>query len=100
MVTQKEALSVFYLMKGRVKKTSTFKQLDTDEYLKRLGARIKKLRIEQGYSNYETFAYEHDISRAQFGRYENGQDLRMSSLLKITNAFGITLQEFFSEGFD
>ena len=39
-------------------------------------------------------------TRAQFGRYEKGQDLRMSSLIKIVNAFNISLKEFFSEGFD
>ena len=74
-------------------------ELDADEQLKKLGARIKSLRIEKGYTSYEYFAYEHGISRAQFGRYEQGQDLRFSSLVKIVNAFGITLQEFFNEGF-
>lgn len=39
-------------------------------------------------------------SRAQFGRYENGEDLRFSSLLKVVNALDISLEEFFSEGFD
>lgn len=49
---------------------------------------------------YKYFAYDHNISRAQFGRYEKGQDLRISSLIKIVNALEITLSEFFSEGFD
>jgi transcriptional regulator with XRE-family HTH domain len=73
---------------------------DTDYQLKKIGARIRQLRKASGYSSSEYFAYEHNISRAQFGRYENGQDLRMSSLIKVVNAFGITLEEFFSEGFD
>ena len=68
--------------------------------LKKLGKRIKELRIEKGYSNYENFAFEHDIPRAQFGRYENGEDLRFSSLIKVIKAFDISLKEFFSEGFD
>ncbi len=71
-----------------------------DKRLLQLGNRIKSLRIAKGYSNYEYFAYEHNISRSQFGRYENGEDLRFSSLLKIVEAFDITLEEFFSEGFD
>ena len=70
------------------------------EYLKKLGNRIKALRIKKGYSNYDFFAYDHHIPRAQWGRYENGQDLRFSSLLKVVNAFDMTLSEFFSEGFD
>ncbi|UCJ06837.1 hypothetical protein KTO58_24745 [Chitinophaga pendula] len=48
---------------------------------------------------YEYFAYEHEILRAQFGRYEQGKDLRFSSLVKVVAAFGMTLEEFFSEGF-
>ena len=70
------------------------------EELNKLGIRIKSLRIKQGYSNYENFAFEKDIPRAQFGRYEKGEDLRYSSLLKVIKAFGLTLEEFFSEGFD
>jgi transcriptional regulator with XRE-family HTH domain len=74
--------------------------LEPGDQLIRLGKRIKKLRIAKGYTSYEYFAYEHDISRAQFGRYEKGQDLRFSTLIKLINAFGMTLPEFFSEGFD
>jgi transcriptional regulator with XRE-family HTH domain len=90
-------------MKGkgkRVIKRPQKPELITDEMLLKLGARIRKLRKEQGFDNYEQFAYEHNISRAQFGRYENGQDIRFSSLIRIVNAFGMTLDEFFSEGFD
>ncbi len=65
-----------------------------------LGKRIKALRIKKGYSNYEYFAYEHNISRSQFGRYENGEDLRFSSLVRVVKAFDMTLEEFFSEGFE
>lgn len=71
-----------------------------DIELQKLGNRIRQLRIEKGYTSYEYFAYEHKISRAQFGRYEKGEDLRYSSLLKVAKALGITLEQFFSEGFD
>lgn len=74
--------------------------LNPDDQLQKLGERIKYLRTKAGYTSYEYFAYEHNISRAQFGRYEQGQDLRFSSLIKVVNAFGISLSEFFSEGFD
>jgi transcriptional regulator with XRE-family HTH domain len=87
-------------MKGKGKKHSTKPALNPDDQLKKLGARIKDLRIKEGYTSYEYFAYEHNISRAQFGRYEQGQDLRFSSLVKVLNAFGMTLPEFFNEGFD
>ena len=65
-----------------------------------LAKRIKELRLKKGYTNYEYFAYENNLPRAQYGRYEKGEDLRFSSLIKIIKAFNITPQEFFSEGFE
>ena len=65
-----------------------------------LAKRIRELRIKQGFSNYEYFAYENEIPRAQYGRYEKGEDLRFTSLIKIIKAFGMTPKEFFSKGFD
>ncbi len=87
-------------MKSKGKKIIPKPILDSDKTLKQLGNRIKELRMKKGYKSYEYFAYDHEISRAQFGRYENGQDLRFSSLLKVINALEISLQEFFSEGFE
>lgn len=71
-----------------------------EKVFKEIGARIKALRIERGYTSYEDFAYEHNISRSQFGKYERGADIRMSSLVKVVAALGVTIAEFFSEGFD
>ena len=87
-------------MKQRGKKINENGELKSEITLKKLGERIKQLRIDKGYTSYEYFAYDHNISRAQFGRYEKGQDLRLSSLIKVVNAFGISLEEFFSKGFD
>ncbi len=71
-----------------------------DINLEKLGKRIKELRIKKGYSNYENFAYDNNISRSQFGRYENGQDILFSTLLRIIAAFDMSIKDFFSEGFD
>jgi transcriptional regulator with XRE-family HTH domain len=80
-------------MKVSKKKITVRKTTNTD--LIKLGERIKELRIKAGYTSYEYFAYEHNIPRAQFGRYEKGEDLRYSSLLKVIRAFGMTPEEFF-----
>lgn len=87
---------------AKVKKVAkgTAKAKRRSNELTLLGNRIKSLRIAQGYTNYENFAFEHDIPRAQYGRYERGEDLRYGSLLKVINALGMTPKEFFSEGFD
>lgn len=87
-------------MKAKGKKSPSKIKSEPSAQLKKMGERIKQLRIKKGYKSYEYFAYEHDISRAQFGRYEQGQDLRLSSLIKVVNALDISLKEFFSEGFE
>lgn len=66
----------------------------------KVAKRFKELRIQQGYTSYESFANEHGLSRALYGRYEKGKDLRFSSLVKIVKAFNMTLEDFFAEGFD
>lgn len=71
----------------------------TQKQLQNLGNRLRELRIAKGYTNYELFAYDNQIPRAQYGRYEKGQDLRFSSLLKILKALDITLEDFFKTGF-
>ncbi|KFF23736.1 helix-turn-helix domain-containing protein [Chryseobacterium vrystaatense] len=75
-------------------------EFSKEKVLKKLGKRIKEIRISKGYSSYEYFAYEHNISRAQFGRYERGEDLRFSTLAKIIEAFDMSLEEFFAQGFN
>ena len=74
--------------------------LHTKTQLKALGAKLRKLRIEKGYTNYEQFAFAHELPRAQYGRYEQGQDLRFSSLVKVLKAMDVSLGDFFNEGFE
>ena len=103
MVIQVTAIHLFYSMKNEANKRSKKKAnqgLNTEAELKKLGKRIKQLRIDKGYSSYEYFAYDNNISRAQFGRYEKGQDLRFSSLIKVIAAFEMSVSDFFAEGLD
>lgn len=72
----------------------------TEKQLTNLGNKLRELRIERGFTNYEQFAFEHNLPRAQYGRYEQGQDLRFSSLVKVLKAFDISLEEFFKKGFE
>jgi len=85
-------------MKGR--KKAAKKNIKTDPRIALLGARITAIRKAAGFTSAERFAFEHDISRSQYSDYEKGADLLFSSLLRILDAHGITLAEFFSEGFD
>lgn len=93
MVTYEYELTVFCIMAKR-------KDAHTQKQLENLGSRLKHFRIKKGFTNYEQFAFEYNLPRAQYGRYENGQDLRFSSLLKVLKAMDVSLEEFFKEGFD
>jgi transcriptional regulator with XRE-family HTH domain len=68
--------------------------------LKKLGERIKSLREAKNEFNYEKFAFKHDLNRSQLWRYENGEDLQFSSLLKVLKALDVSLAEFFKDGFE
>lgn len=70
------------------------------DFLKKLGNRIRSLRIKAGYSSQETFSYECQIPRAQYARYEKGSNITFLSLQKIIKFHKISWKEFFSEGFD
>ncbi|MEM6318445.1 MAG: helix-turn-helix transcriptional regulator [Bacteroidota bacterium] len=68
--------------------------------LANFGKRLKQIRKERGYSNYEHFAYQNGFNRVQYGRYENGANISLKTLCKIVKAFDMSLAEFFSEGFE
>lgn len=88
----------FGIIMAKAKKQA---QIPGDEaYLKMLGKRIRELRLQAGYSSHETFAYAFDFPRTQYGRYERGHNITFLNLVKIVNAHGMTLEEFFSEGFE
>ncbi len=67
--------------------------------LKLVAKRMKELRIEQGYTNYERFAFESEISRSQYFQYEKGADMRLSSLFRVLKGLGVNPDDFFNEVF-
>lgn len=90
----------FFCFFCSMKKKKVVAQKPPGQEILKVARRLKELRLRQGYTSYESFANEHGLSRALYGRYEKGKDLRFSSLVKIVRAFDMTLEEFFSEGFD
>lgn len=99
MVILGRLIQLFYFMKSPSTESSQPNEEITLK-LQQLGKRIRELRIKKGYSSYENFAYDHDISRAQLGRYEQGKDIRFSTLIKVIDALGVTVEEFFGTGFE
>ena len=74
---------------------------DKDDILKKIAERCKQLRKERNFTSGETFAYAKGLNRSQYGKYEAGSiDMQITSLEKVIKAYGISVKEFFSEGFD
>lgn len=67
--------------------------------LKQLGEMLKATRKEQGFSSYEHFAYQLEIARSLYSKYEGGSDMKVSTLIRILQAMGVKLSDFF-KGFD
>jgi hypothetical protein len=65
-----------------------------------IGKRIIMLRKKAGYTNQDIFAYNADIPRALYGRYEKGVNLTIHSLYRIVKFHKMTFKEFFEEGFE
>lgn len=57
--------------------------------------RLKELRKEKGYSNYEHIAFELGMSRSAYWRLESGVNFELKTLVKICKLLNITLEEFF-----
>jgi transcriptional regulator with XRE-family HTH domain len=87
-------------MKEKRKKVKiASKALDPD--FVKLGKRMKELRLKKGFGSYEAFAYENGLSRVLYGHYEKGMgNITYKNLLKVIRALGVSMEEFFSKGFD
>lgn len=68
---------------------------------KKIGIRFRNLRKEMGYSSHESFAYEHNLDRAQYGKIEAGSaNLTLKVFVKHLNTFKISFSDFFNETYD
>ncbi len=68
---------------------------DQIEFRRKLGVRIRKLREQKGWSQ-ETFAHETGMARSFTSALERGKkDIRLSTIFKLCNIFGITIQQLF-----
>lgn len=81
------------------KKKATLGHFDHDDFLEKIGKRIKTLRKKNGFKSYESFAYDIEISRSSMAKFEAGKfdDLRFRTLLKIIDGLEVTPLEFFQE---
>ena len=66
-----------------------------EEILQKLGKLIKEQRKKNGFTSFEDFAYQMEIARSLFYRYESGADLRVSTLFRIIEGMGMKVSDFF-----
>lgn len=62
-----------------------------------IAARLKELRKEKGYTNYEHIAFELGMSRSAYWRLETGVNFELKTLIKVCRLLNVSLTEFFSE---
>jgi transcriptional regulator with XRE-family HTH domain len=65
------------------------------EAIEFIGRRLRQIRLDRGYTNYEYLSYELGMSRSLYGRYEKGANITIASLVKILEHYNMTLEEFF-----
>jgi len=71
-----------------------------EEYNKALGERIFKLRKDRTGLSAEDFSIKIDVARHLYRDYERGKrNFTNETFIKIINGLGVTVEEFFSEGF-
>jgi len=88
-------------MKSKRQRGQSVPLVDEQEvFIKQIGERLRHLRKEKKYSSYEDFANTHEIDRSQYGKYERGVDMQVTTLKRILTALKVTPKEFFAKGFD
>lgn len=60
-----------------------------------VASKLKQMRINAGFTSYESFANANDLDRKQYWRIENGSNITLSTLIKILDIHKISLKEFF-----
>jgi len=65
-----------------------------DVRLNSIAQKIKQMRLDKGYTSYETFAWENGINRVQYWRIEKGSNITLKSLLKVLDIHKVKLSDF------
>ena len=71
-------------------------QKELDPRILEIGRQLEAMRKEAGYTSYENFAIDKGIPRMLYWRLEKGTNFTITSLLRILDAHGMTLQGFFT----
>lgn len=81
---------------------NSFAAMKKAEKIPELGVianRLKQIRKERGYNNYEHIAFDLGMSRSAYWRLESGENFSLKTLIKICKLLNMTLEQFF-QGID
>ena len=68
-----------------------------EDILRRLGERIREIRIQRGFKSQEQFADYCKLHRTFVGHLETGRkDFRLTSIIRVAEALGVTMEELFA----
>ncbi len=66
---------------GFMEKKEKLSQKQTEQLIA-LGRKLKHVRIKNGHTSYENFAYDNGLNRANYGKYEKGKNMTVATLIK------------------
>lgn len=62
-----------------------------------ISQKLKAIRLSNGYTSYETFAFENELNRVQYWRIESGKNITLKTLIKVLDIHKISLKDFFED---
>jgi transcriptional regulator with XRE-family HTH domain len=66
------------------------------EVLTEIGLRLKMLRKQKGFTSYEHFAIEHDLSRMHYWKIEKGKaNITIRTLVHLLKLHNCSIEDFF-----
>lgn len=80
--------------KRKIAKEMTDKEMQAQ--LTRIGKLIREKRKEQ-FPSADDFAYQIGIARSNMNRHEKGNDMYLTTFLRIVTGLGISAQDFFRD---
>jgi transcriptional regulator with XRE-family HTH domain len=72
-------------------------QNNIDSRIISIANKIKRLRIEKGYTSHENFAWDNNLNRVQYWRIEKGNNITIKTLISILDIHKISLSAFFQD---
>ena len=80
-----------------MKQNNESKTDNVDLRIQKIADKLKKLRVEKGYSSHENFAWDNNLNRVQYWRIEKGTNITIKTLLSILDIHKISLKDFFCD---